>query len=80
MRGGPFLLAGTISNVVYVYNPTNVPHIIGKLTFPPKNYSVVTEEEAARVRQAKTPLVIEGDSDFPGLWAIYRKVMGYTGR
>jgi hypothetical protein len=58
--------------VVYVYNPTNAPQIVGQFHFKPRNYTAVTEETAQILRGiVSTPLLIEGDPRFPAQWVRY---------
>jgi hypothetical protein len=55
----------------YVYNPTNAPQIVGRVTVPPRNYTVVDEEMAQIIIQSGTPLRVEGQPDFEPCWVEY---------
>lgn len=54
---------------VYVYNPNRCQHTYGSRTFYPGLFAVVSVDEAAAIRIAQLPLSIEGDTDFPAIWA-----------
>lgn len=54
--------------MVYLYNPSICPQLLGRFTFPANNYSLVDEETAELVKSSGVPVLLETDLGFPPLW------------
>lgn len=55
----------------YLYNPGLCQQHYGNHRFAPHAYTVVPLGLAEAIRKAGLPLLIEGDQDFPEIWAVY---------
>lgn len=55
---------------LYVYNPGKCQQHYGSHRFDPGLFTTVSAHEAKRIRAAQLPLLIEGDADFPQVWAV----------
>lgn len=55
---------------LYVYNPGNCQQHYGNRCFAPAMFTTVPVQEAEAMRSAQLPLLIEGDADFPQVWAV----------
>jgi hypothetical protein len=55
-----------------VFNPHERTPVCNRLgDFLPRNYRIVTEEQAEELRRGGQPLVFEGDPDFPPPFKTY---------
>lgn len=54
--------------MVYLYNPTICPQILGRFTFAPNNYSLVDEDTAKLAKSSGVPVILESEEHFPPLW------------
>lgn len=54
--------------MLYLFNPGKAPIMYGRLVFPAGAYSVVSEEDAANIRQTSIDVRIEGDENFVPIW------------